>query len=86
MDMVLRLTPSCFSRVGLMGREESETDMKYVAFVLSAKRLKRQRNKPRKRKLKAKIDTMVKRIERVRSYKEEQVRRKEAVRSKSICI
>ena len=45
---------------------------------MSAKRLKRERKKPRKRKLKAKIDGMVRRIERVRSYKEEQVRRMEA--------
>ena len=54
--------------------------MKFVAFVLSAKRLKRDRKKPRKRKFKAKIDTMVRRIERVRSNKEIDAHRKEAVR------
>ena len=54
------------------------SERRYAAFVMSAKRLKRERKKPRKRKLKAKIDGMVRRIERVRSYKEEQVRRMEA--------
>ena len=53
--------------------------MGFVQFVLSAKRLKRERKKPRKRKFKAKIDVMVRRIERVRTYKEDEIKRKEAV-------
>jgi hypothetical protein len=67
------------------GREIAETEMSFVRFVLSAKRLKRQRKKPRKRKFKAKIDSMVRRIERVRSYKEDLVKRKEAVRPLNHC-
>ena len=62
----------------IVARELAEHDMNFFAFVMSAKRLKRERKKPRKRKIKAKIDGFVKRIERVRSYKEEQIRKMEA--------
>jgi delta 1-pyrroline-5-carboxylate dehydrogenase len=49
--------------------------MGFIAFVKSAKRLKRARKKPRKRKLQGKIAALSRKNESVRAWKQEKARR-----------
>lgn len=62
----------------IVAREIIEANMGFVAFVKSAKRFKRERKKPRKRKLEAKIAKMSRKFENVRLWRAEEARAKEA--------